>query len=1283
MKIFLTTLFALLLVSNIYSQPLPGGAVYPINNIESPPTQFAKISSAVAYLSSHGVGGSGNIIFELGTSYNPLSEPLTGIDIPNISGTNSSRIIIFRPAASVSKTIQVSQNGGSAINFNGCSYVTIDGKQGGSGAVGLTLINLSFDHTVNTAVVKFSGDATYNTLTSCIVNGAALSDTSGNVYFTFSGSSTGNSFNTVSFCDIGGLGTKLPVNGILSIGKSTEVNNTDNVITDNTIHDFTVDIGKTHGVDVRAFCKNFIIQNNSFYQTAPRVFSGNSKMDCINIDEPNLGVGFKINKNIIGGSNSSGSGTMDLYSDFALDFNGIKLNVSSSSVSEVNENKIRNVTLSNHAIFLSETSGINIIEGKVDIGVTTGNVIGSTSGTGSFNISSPSTSDIYNVFGIVSSSSSQVRINNNKVGGITLNGLLGFIDICGIFSVNSSSVTIDNNEVGNATPSNIQGGNNLDNNLFGIYCNFNANATITNNKIRNFEFKNTINDQSHSIVGITDQVWSLTGVYTVSNNEVYNMTISSPVHNFLMAGIREKALGTSSQNYTSDIQNNLIHDFNTTSYSGVAGVNQAEVRGISSEQNSPGQKKNGTIDQNTIYNLNNNYNIDYSETNGIFNDLNSNSLHFRYNVIYNINSTCRNTSNIYRIAESGITNAGSGIFPNMDISENTIANLTLMGSDTCKTAGIVNTGNSKISRNKIYNVGNQINNFAAISAGILTYGLGMKTQISNNMITIGLNSINNNAVYGILSNMQQDSLLIFYNSIVVTGSGAGADNSAGIYRRGFYNATNMITKNNIVMNNRTPGTANSLVFTDDYVGSSHNGWTEGSSNYNTLIGNSPSMFAYYYSDFRTLADYKTQSTSDFYSYFGQATSGTSDAHFVNPDNLFTNYLIGDLSIKTGNPECWYSFGKSITGTDSRFLSEDFSSGSIRGTALGYPACTGAYEFTTSALPFSCIASASVSDGAIVHYDFGYRNLFDFTFHASAGAVPSSVIIKYFSGKNPPSSFARRTDSYWSFNAIGGSGYNYDMVWFTTPAEQGNIPDYLNARGANYNGSQWNFVVGNFIIISPYYNMFTFDARTITLDASAIFCLTDAVDPLPVELSSFTSSVNSNKVKLNWSTVSETNNKEFVVERKSASQIWNKIGSVNGNGTSTIAHNYIYTDNGLTAGKYNYRLKQIDYNGNFKYFDLTNEVTIGNPVNYSLSQNYPNPFNPVTKINYEIKSAGLVSLKVYDISGREAAVLVNEIKDAGFYTVTFDAGSLNLSTGSYFYRIETNGFTETKKMMLIK
>jgi len=189
------------------------------------------------------------------------------------------------------------------------------------------------------------------------------------------------------------------------------------------------------------------------------------------------------------------------------------------------------------------------------------------------------------------------------------------------------------------------------------------------------------------------------------------------------------------------------------------------------------------------------------------------------------------------------------------------------------------------------------------------------------------------------------------------------------------------------------------------------------------------------------------------------------------------------------------------------------------------------------------------------------------------------------------------------------------------------------------------------------------------------------NPLPVELSSFISTVNGRNVSLDWSTASETNNSGFDIERSTGNDQWTRIGNVSGNGTTGSPKSYSFTDRGLSSGKYNYRLKQIDYNGNFHFYELSNEIQIGIPEKFELSQNYPNPFNPATNINYNIPADSKVSIKIFDMSGKEVSILVNEYKSAGYYSVNFNASAL--SSGVYFYSITADNFTATKKMMLIK
>lgn len=187
------------------------------------------------------------------------------------------------------------------------------------------------------------------------------------------------------------------------------------------------------------------------------------------------------------------------------------------------------------------------------------------------------------------------------------------------------------------------------------------------------------------------------------------------------------------------------------------------------------------------------------------------------------------------------------------------------------------------------------------------------------------------------------------------------------------------------------------------------------------------------------------------------------------------------------------------------------------------------------------------------------------------------------------------------------------------------------------------------------------------------------DPIPVELTAFSASVNGNDVILEWTTATEINNLGFEVER-SLNSVYEVVGFVSGAGSTTEPRYYSFTDDKVRSGKYTYRLKQIDFNGSFEYsYDI--ELDVMAPAVYALEQNYPNPFNPSTSINFSIAEAGMVKIAVYNLLGQEVKLLLNELKEAGPHTITFDASSL--TSGSYFYTLETSQFRQTKKMLLAK
>lgn len=211
------------------------------------------------------------------------------------------------------------------------------------------------------------------------------------------------------------------------------------------------------------------------------------------------------------------------------------------------------------------------------------------------------------------------------------------------------------------------------------------------------------------------------------------------------------------------------------------------------------------------------------------------------------------------------------------------------------------------------------------------------------------------------------------------------------------------------------------------------------------------------------------------------------------------------------------------------------------------------------------------------------------------------------------------------------------------------------------------------------------ADNITINGTYTGDGTKCNGPLPVELSSFTANISGGVVNLVWKTETEVNNFGFEIERQasnfqSPSSKFEKIGFINGNGNSNSPKEYSFIDKDLTGGsKFLYRLRQIDNDGQFEYSDIVEVEII--PNMFELSQNYPNPFNPSTTIKFSLPVQTQLRINLYNMLGELVATVAEGMYEAGYYNIEFDAAGL--SSGTYIYRLESNNFTETKKMILIR
>jgi hypothetical protein len=189
------------------------------------------------------------------------------------------------------------------------------------------------------------------------------------------------------------------------------------------------------------------------------------------------------------------------------------------------------------------------------------------------------------------------------------------------------------------------------------------------------------------------------------------------------------------------------------------------------------------------------------------------------------------------------------------------------------------------------------------------------------------------------------------------------------------------------------------------------------------------------------------------------------------------------------------------------------------------------------------------------------------------------------------------------------------------------------------------------------------------------------DPVPINITQFSALQEKDYIHLNWETATEVNNSGFAIEKKAGDKSgWAEVGFVKGSGNSTEKVSYTFRDKILPAGKYNYRLRQVDFDGSVRYSTVVN-IEIKAPDEFTLSQNYPNPFNPNSKIEYTLPNRGHVMLQVFSLTGQILKTLVNDNQEAGYYSVNFSGE--NLSSGMYIYRLSFKDKSFVKKMLYLK
>jgi hypothetical protein len=254
-----------------------------------------------------------------------------------------------------------------------------------------------------------------------------------------------------------------------------------------------------------------------------------------------------------------------------------------------------------------------------------------------------------------------------------------------------------------------------------------------------------------------------------------------------------------------------------------------------------------------------------------------------------------------------------------------------------------------------------------------------------------------------------------------------------------------------------------------------------------------------------------------------------------------------------------------------------------------------------------------------------------------------------------------------------AGRNLALSWDSLDNNGKNLATAQAWKSTN-NGTSWS-AAGSTQDIS------TSAPPSITVSTTSFskWTVSDASNSLPVELVTFSANSNDAGVELDWKTATEINNNGWDIEKYNGSD-WNKIGFVKGSGSTLNPKEYSFTDQSALYGKYQYRLKQIDFNGTFKYSNVVEVNNANEKLSFNLG-NYPNPFNPTTTIRFELPVSSFVDISVYNILGQKVATLLNERMEKGIYQRSF--GGNNMASGTYIYKLTAGNVSIVKKMLLLK
>jgi hypothetical protein len=546
---------------------------------------------------------------------------------------------------------------GPLISLNGADNVTIDGRVNQIGAKDLTISNTNSSG----YTIFFINDATYDTIEYCDIKGVNTSISAGTIYFSTTTGTTGNDNNIIDNCSIHD-GATTPCVCVYSSGTSGK-DNSSNTISNCNIYNFYKNYanGPT-GIDLEGGNTDWSIQGNSFYQTSTRIVTGATSFYPIYINNSTSGNNFSITGNYLGGTTANCGGTAWTISGaYSNRFCGIYINVSNSSATNIQGNIIANLNINSKPGSASTGvfTGIQVSQGSVNIGTTSGNTIGSGSVTGAItiNYSNPAsttyTSLIIGINLINTNASDIVNVGSattgNTIGGISLTGTsTALVTLNGIrYPSSISPAVIRNNKIGDGISQSIQNVSTVQANFIGIRGgSATTTCTISDNIIRNFY------NTSTSSGGYLEGIYTPGNSNTIQNNTISDFTNASTA---IGTDINSCLFGIDMESTTlgQTISNNSIYNFSNTAGSAAVSIIGIYYKGPTSGTN--------TVSNNFIYNLSLSSSSVSAQINGI--RINSGTTTYSNNII-NLGGSLSTGYIIYGIYESGAASNNNSLYFN-------------------------------------------------------------------------------------------------------------------------------------------------------------------------------------------------------------------------------------------------------------------------------------------------------------------------------------------------------------------------------------------------------------------------------------------------------------------------------------------------------------------------------------------------------------------------------------------------------------------------------------------